>query len=62
MCTHFQAVSRGEQREREIEGEGEGEGDRIPSRLRTVSAKPEVGLELMNPRSHDLSQNQESDA
>ena len=32
----------------------ERERERIPSRLRTVSAEPVVGLELTKPRDHDL--------
>ena len=35
--------------------------ERIPSRLCTVSVEPDVGLEIMEPGGHDLSQNQESD-
>ena len=38
-------------RQREIEhtwGRGKGGGERIPSRLHTVSAQPDVGLKLMN--------------
>ena len=40
-------------------GEAETERERIPSRLRTVGAEPDEGLDLIN---HELSQNQESDA
>ena len=36
--------------------------ERIPSRLHTVSAEPDVGLQLTNLRDHDLSRNQGLDA
>ena len=36
------------ERARVGEGQREGEGERIPSRLHTVSAEPDVGLDLTN--------------
>ena len=36
--------------------------ERIPSGLCALSAEPNRGLELLQPRDHDLSPNQESDA
>ena len=43
-------------------GEGQRERrQRIPSRLLTASAEPDVGLKLTKPRDDNLSQNQESD-
>ena len=43
-------------------GEGaQTEGKRIPSRLCTASAEPDVGLELTKPGDRDLSRNHESD-
>ena len=36
------------EREREREQAGEGQRDRLPSRLCTVSAEPNTGLELAN--------------
>ena len=36
--------------------------ERIPSRLPAVSAESNAGLDLMNSRDHDLSQNQKSNA
>ena len=37
--------------ERQGEGQRERERERIPSRLHTVSAEPDAGLELMNRES-----------
>ena len=42
-------------------GEAEREEERIPSRLCTASAEPDVELELLNLWDHDLSRMQEPD-
>ena len=41
---------------------GGAERERNPSRLRSASTEPEMGLKLMNRGEHNLSRNQESEA
>ena len=48
------------EREESTAGRG-GERERLPSRLHSVSAEPNVGLDLTNHETIILSQNQESD-
>ena len=41
-------------REKEGEGQREGGRERIPSRLRAVSAEPKAGFELKNLKNHEI--------
>ena len=52
----------GAERERERDRETEREGERIPSRLRAVSAEPDAGLELTNREITAAAKNHTSDA